>query len=67
MNIRDYRELKGLSQAQFAALIRVSGAALSRYESGRVPSPKVMRRIIAVCNGAVTADDFYRHQVEAAE
>ncbi|MDB6117388.1 MAG: helix-turn-helix protein [Verrucomicrobiaceae bacterium] len=36
--IRQYRESKGLTQSQFAALLRVSTTAVTHWEKGQVPS-----------------------------
>lgn len=36
--IRTYRESKGLTQSQFAALLRVSPTAVTQWEKGQVPS-----------------------------
>ena len=67
MKLREYRELFGLSQKEFAKAANVSGMAISRYESGRIPSSSAMRRIIEVTDGAVTANDFFDIPQEAAE
>lgn len=36
--IRQYRESKGLTQSQFASLLRVSPTAVTQWEKGQVPS-----------------------------
>lgn len=36
--IRNYRESKGLTQSQFAALLRVSPTAVTQWEKGQTPS-----------------------------
>ncbi|SKA94751.1 Helix-turn-helix [Prosthecobacter debontii] len=36
--IRNYRESKGLTQSQFASLLRVSPTAVTQWEKGQVPS-----------------------------
>jgi len=37
-HIRNYRESKGLTQSQFAALLRVSPTAVTQWEKGQSPS-----------------------------
>lgn len=67
MRISDYRQQAGKSLAEMAADIGVSVAALSRYESGRRrPRPDVMARIHEVTGGAVTPNDFFSQDGEAA-
>lgn len=36
--IRQYRESKGLTQSQFASLLRVSPTAVTQWEKGQAPS-----------------------------
>ncbi len=36
--IRNYRESKGLTQSQFASLLRVSPTAVTQWEKGQAPS-----------------------------
>ena len=59
MKLKDYLRAKKLSQSQFAALIGVKDATVSRYLSGhRRPEWDVVDRIKAVTGGLVTADDL---------
>lgn len=61
MKLGDYLESQQLTRAEFAQRIGVTTEAVRRYEDcGRVPTPKVMARILSATNGEVTANDFYR-------
>lgn len=60
MNLKEYREKTGMTQAAFAKQIGCSQHSVSRYEVGLSrPTPKVMSRIVTVTGGAVTPNDFY--------
>ena len=59
MRLADYVKQSNMSQAEIAALVGVTEAAMSRYMRDRVPSPDVMQRIIEVTDGAVTPNDFF--------
>jgi transcriptional regulator with XRE-family HTH domain len=53
--ITQYRARHGLSQSDFGALLGVSDAAVSRWETGqRVPLMAMMWRIEAATGGEVT-------------
>ena len=59
MELRAYLKAKTLSEAAFADLIGVKQSAVNRYCRGdRVPKPDVMREIMRVTKGKVTANDF---------
>jgi glutamine synthetase len=60
MKIRNYLDETGLTLAEFAARVRVSGAAMSRYARGkRTPRPDVVRRIVAASGGRIQANDLF--------
>ena len=59
MKLRDYLSSHGLTTADFAEVIGVSQASVSRYASGaRRPEWTVLGRIVMATNGRVTANDF---------
>ena len=58
--LQKYIESKKLTQSDFAKLLGVSQATVSRYLEGVViPSAKIMAEIVKITNGAVTPNDFY--------
>ncbi len=64
MQLDTYLQEQKISKSDFADLIGVSQAAVSRYTSGneskkRLPEPSVMRKIFEVTSGAVQPNDFY--------
>ena len=61
MKLSEHMKANGLTLAAFAEMIGVSGAkAVHRYALGqRMPTPEVMRRIVAATDGAVQPNDFY--------
>jgi transcriptional regulator with XRE-family HTH domain len=60
MNQKAYRIAHGLSLADFAKRIGVHAVSCWRYENGRVPEARTMRRIIEEFGGEITADDYFR-------
>ena len=65
MKLKEYLILKKQSIEDFAREIRLSYAAVRLYvNAGRVPTPKVMRRIVDITNGAVTPNDFFADEVK---
>lgn len=59
MRLSDYID-QNTTRGVFAARIRVSTMALSRYCNGlRMPKPRIMARIAAATGGKVTANDFF--------
>lgn len=57
--LKRYREARGLYQHELAKVLGTTTATVSRIETGiRYPSVKLMRRIMAATNGAITPNDF---------
>jgi len=55
-----YLKKNELSYDDFGALIGCSGTSVYRYAVGlRIPAPRVMRRIIEVTQGELSANHFY--------
>lgn len=70
-NIRQIRQLLGMSQSALGDAIGVTQGNISFYELGQDVPPKVARRLIAVAakmGRVITFDDIYRapHQQAAA-
>ena len=60
MTLKDFLKNKKISIEAFAREIGLSYAAVRQYtNAGRVPKPKVMRRIINVTGGTVQPNDFF--------
>ncbi|MGG5811443.1 helix-turn-helix domain-containing protein [Falsiroseomonas sp. CW058] len=61
MTLEQYRQSRGLTLAELARELGLHDArSVHRYLHGeRIPRPAVMRRIMAVTGGAVTASDFF--------
>lgn len=51
MNIKEYRERHGLTQAEFAELVGVTPAAVSRWESGNRTPPEMLEKLVELMNG----------------
>lgn len=65
MTLKDFLKLKKQSLEDFARELGLSYAAVRQYvNAGRVPTPKVMRRIVDITNGAVTPNDFFADEVK---
>jgi transcriptional regulator with XRE-family HTH domain len=59
MKLKDYLIGKKLTLEQFASVIGVEPAAVSRYASGaRYPRRDIMRRIVDATDGQVSPNDF---------
>ena len=59
MNLRAWRNERGLTRRQFADRIGVQPNAIVKWERGeRTPRPESIRRIADVTCGEVTANDF---------
>lgn len=68
MKLSDYIDGANLTRAEFAALIDVDEASLSRYISGsRRPNWDVLHRIRDATGGRVTANDFMNETVEEGD
>lgn len=69
MKLETYITRKGLTQAEFAELADVSQPTISRLLNGVGPRPswKTLAKIHEATNGAVSANDFLRSQLQAAE
>ena len=67
MKLKEYLCLKRQSIEDFSRDLGLSYAAVRLYvNAGRGPTPKVMRRIVDITNGAVTPNDFYAEDKETA-
>jgi len=66
MRLCDWLEKDGRSIRQLAQDIGVRPMSAGRYvKETRIPTPEIMREIVRVTEGAVTANDFYRIEVPA--
>lgn len=59
MKLQPYLKAERISEAKFGESIGVSQPAIHRYCKGRVPVPKIMRKIVAATAGKVTSNDFF--------
>ena len=60
MKLRDYLDMRAITQAEFAGRIGISNAEISRILAGlRHPNPNTMRAIMRETDGAVTPNDFF--------
>ena len=67
MKLADWIKDKGISRAEFARRIEVSGAMITFYCNGTVwPGQDVFERIVRETGGAVTPNDFLRDREEPA-
>lgn len=64
MKLKSWLTLADKSTDEFAKIIGVSGAAVRRYCSGRMPQRPILLRIREATDGAVTADDFLDEEPE---
>lgn len=65
--LREFRKSQSMTQADLAKRVGVKKPTISRIETGeRVPSVGLIKRIIAVSKGALTADDLLSHEETAA-
>lgn len=57
--LRKYRAKRGLSMDEFAGMMGVTVATISRWETGgRVPESKYWARLKQITGGKITADHF---------
>lgn len=59
MKLNQYLSINKLTHADFAKKIGCRQPTITRYLSGRVPTPEIMSLIVKATNGAVTPSDFY--------
>lgn len=60
MTLKEFLNSKKISIEDFAQEMGLSYAAVRQYvNAGRVPTPKIMRKIINITGGAVQPNDFY--------
>lgn len=60
MKLKDFLKEEKITQEQFAEVIGVSQATVSRWCEGlQIPTPKQMNKILLATKGKVTANDFY--------
>ncbi len=60
MKLAQYLESVGLSVSEFAEMVGVAEASMSRYIAGkRVPRPEILHRITRASGGRVEANDFF--------
>lgn len=58
--LSEYLENNGLTQSEFASLIGVKQATVSRYLAGEsIPEPEIMSKIFKKTKGEITPNDFY--------
>lgn len=68
--LQKWREQEGLTQAQAAERIGITQQSWSRYESGRVPEPDIIRQIVDRTKGdAVPIEyaDFFAPPAQPAD
>jgi transcriptional regulator with XRE-family HTH domain len=60
MKLKDFLKEEKITQEQFAKVIGVSQATVSRWCDGfQKPNQKMMTKILIATQGKVTANDFY--------
>ena len=60
MKLHDHLQEQGISLKEFAARTGVTEMAVRYWVSGkRIPGPDIMRRIMALTDGQVQANDFF--------
>ena len=60
MKLKVWREKRGLTQREVAEMIGASSpVVISRYETGRTPSPEMIARIAEATEGKVRPNDWY--------
>jgi transcriptional regulator with XRE-family HTH domain len=58
--LRNYLKVHNIKQCEFAKLLGINNITLWRYLQGsRIPRLKIMKKIIELTNGYVTANDFF--------
>jgi len=65
MKLAAYLRSRNLKHQEFAALIGCEQPTVTRFVRGRrIPSAALMRRIVEVTEGEVTANDFFEAESE---
>jgi hypothetical protein len=65
MQLADYLKANKISDDDFGQMIGVNRQAVHRYKTfGRFPKREVLAKIVAVTNGAVTANDLAARPAE---
>ena len=64
MRLHDWLKQSKFSVKGFAQEVQVERAMVYRYFTGAVPRVSRIRRIEAITNGAVTAQDFYDNAMQ---
>ncbi len=59
MTLDSYLLDRKITEPDFAARVRVNQSTINRARKGQVPSPDVLRRIVAATEGEVTPNDFF--------
>lgn len=66
MQLRDYIAQGGISAAELASRLGVTREAIRRYATGeRMPRRDMIRQIVEITGGQVTADDLASADVAA--
>jgi DNA-binding XRE family transcriptional regulator len=61
MQMQRWRERHSMNRAQMAALVGVSRATITKWESGLTfPSPENIRKVKRITNSEVTETDWHR-------
>lgn len=63
MQLRNYLDNENISISEFGRSIGTSHVTILKYLGGRVPTPRLMRRIIHTTKGRVTPDEFFRQDL----
>ena len=68
MQLRAWRTGRELTLDQVGELLGTTGISVGRYERhDRMPDRDMLRNIVEITNGEVTADDFLKEPPEKAE
>lgn len=60
MTLIEWMQQEKKSVSEVAKILSVTVPCVYRYiKTNRVPTPEIMRKIIAMTGGKVTANDFY--------
>lgn len=62
MNQRDFRIQAGMTLAEFGRRVGIHEQTVWRYENGRVPNPKIMRKIIEVFGESIDINTYYKRK-----